>query len=261
MTDKDDQLATLFELVASGRADRVVDAVLGDAPAPVVEALRGAREALAAVGMAEPMRAPSAGLRDRILASLAARQKPRRAVLVIDMLNDHLTPGRPLEVPRAREIVPALVAKLDEARKAGDPVVYVLDEHDPADADLDSWGAHNVRGTEGAEVWPPLAPHPGDRVVRKPTYSGFTGSDLASVLAELNVDTLVMTGCLTEVGIMATATEALQRGFAVEVPPATQAGATEPNEKVAMGVLQLLPPYGAARAKLLAGLAEVRPAP
>jgi hypothetical protein len=42
----------------------------------------------------------------------------------------------------------------------------------------------------------------------------------------------------------------------VEVPVQTQAGATEANEKVAMGVLQLLPPYGPARAALLAGLGE-----
>jgi nicotinamidase-related amidase len=113
-----------------------------------------------------------------------------------------------------------------------------------------------VKGTEGAEVWPALAPHAADLVVHKPTYSGFTGSRLDEVLAGLRVDTLVLTGCLTEVGVLATATDALQRGYAVEVPPATQAGASEVNENVALGVLRLLTPYGPARAALLARLGD-----
>jgi nicotinamidase-related amidase len=176
-------------------------------------------------------------------------------MLVVDMQNDHLTRGRPLEVPRARDIVPALVARLDLARREGIPIVYVLDEHEPDDSDLDIWGTHNVKGTPGAEVWPALAPKPGDLVVRKPTYSAFVRSNLADVLSELRVDTLVLTGCATEVGLLATATDALQRGYAVEIPPDAQAGATAASEQVALGLVQLLAPYGSARKALLRELA------
>jgi nicotinamidase-related amidase len=175
----------------------------------------------------------------------------RKAVLVVDMLNDHLVPGRPLEVPRARGIVPALVARLEQARRENVPVVYVLDEHEPGDSDLDLWGSHNVKGTEGAAIWPALTPKSGDRLVRKPTYSAFTRSNLADVLSELRVDTLVLTGCLTEVGLLATATDAMQRGFAVEIPPDSQAGATAQSEHVALGIVGLLGPYGPARQALL----------
>jgi hypothetical protein len=54
---------------------------------------------------------------------------------------------------------------------------------------------------------------------------------------------------------LATATEALQRGFAVEVPPDSQAGANEITERVAMGVLAIMPPYGPARRARLEALA------
>jgi nicotinamidase-related amidase len=67
------------------------------------------------------------------------------------------------------------------------------------------------------------------------------------VLDELKVDTLVLTGCLTEIGMLATATHALEMGFAVEVPPDSQAGASAEAEQMAMGLLTLMPPYGAAR--------------
>ena len=261
MSEHDDLLADLLALVASGRADPLVDVAMADVPAPVRAELSGVREAFASLALGEPSRDPSPELRARILRSFAHRARsPRRAILVLDMLNDHLTPGRPLEVPRARAIVPAIVARLEAARREGEPIVYVNDEHDPDDADLDAWGAHNVSGSEGAQVWPAIAPKAGDRVVRKTTYSAFSHSDLAAVLTCLRVDTLVMTGCLTEVGVLATATDALQRGYAVEVPPDAQAGATEANEQVALGILRVLPPYGPARKALLAQIEAEAPA-
>ncbi len=252
MSHDNETMADLLALVLSGRADAFIDVAVGEAAPVVNPQLRATREALAAMAIAEPPCEPSPGLRSRILRSLEALDAPtRRAVLVVDMQNDHLTPGLPLEVPRARDIVPALAARLERARREGVPVVYVVDEHDPGDSDLDAWGSHNIKGTTGSAVWPALAPEPGDAVVRKPTYSAFTGSDLAELLERLQVDTLVLTGCLTEVGLLATATDALQRGYAVEIPHDSQAGATELHERVALGVVGLLPPYGPARQALL----------
>ena len=113
-------------------------------------------------------------LKARILGTLAGRPKTRAALLVIDMQNDNLRAGSTVEVPRARDIVPAVVARLDAARSAGVPVVYVIDQHAADDPDLDAWTTHNVIGSPG-QSWPPLAPKPGDRLVTKSTYSAFTG--------------------------------------------------------------------------------------
>lgn len=200
--------------------------------------------------------APSASLRTRVLASFgsARARTPRRALVVCDMIVDHLVPGRPMEVPRARAIVDALANRIAGARAAGVPVVYVVDRHAPDDPELDEWGSHAVEGTEGADVWPPLAPQPGDRVVTKPSYSAFFGSELESVLEALSVDTLVLTGCATEVQLLATGTDALQRGFALEMPPDTQAGASEVGERVALAVLSGLAPFVPARRARLARL-------
>jgi nicotinamidase/pyrazinamidase len=252
VSDSDEAVTELIALVVSGRADPLVDIAIGGAPSEVRAELRDVREALASMALAAVPCPPSPQLRARIFESLAARARPsRRAILVVDMQNDHLTPGRPLEVPRARGVVPALAARLVAARRDAVPVIYVVDEHEADDRDLDSWGAHNIRGTSGAEVWPALAPEPGDHIVAKPTYSAFTRSTLGAVLADLRIDTLVLTGCLTEIGLLATATDALQRGYAVEIPADTQAGATEASEAMALGLVGLLAPYGPARHALL----------
>ena len=258
---QEEQVAALVTAVLAGRPERLVGALLATESPEARAGFGMVAETVAAIGLgAEPV-APSANLRDRILATARARrgEGARKALLVLDMIKEHLTPGNPLEVPRARAIVPALRARLESARATGLPVVYLVDEHDPADSDMDGvdgWGAHAIRGSEGAEIWPEVAPQTGDRVVKKATYSAFTGSELGRVLDELRVDTIVLTGCLTEIGILATATEALQRGFAVEVPPEAQAGANEGSERVVLGLLGIMPPYGPARrTRLQAALA------
>jgi nicotinamidase/pyrazinamidase len=250
----DEALAELAGFVLAGRPERIEDGMLALAPAAFRQGVKDARETLAALALAADPVAPPAALRERLVGMLA-KLRTRRALVVIDMIRDHLEPGALLEVPRARAVVPALKKRLEEARAAGVPVVYVVDEHDPDDPDLDAWGAHAVKGTAGTEVWADIAPESGDRIVKKPSYSAFFETDLQGVLDELAVDTLVLTGCLTEIGIMATATDAMQRGFAVEVPPDSQAGAAPELEMAAMGTMAVMAPFGPARKALLERLA------
>ena len=54
---------------------------------------------------------------------------------------------------------------------------------------------------------------------------------------------LVLTGCATEIGIAATAHDALQRGFVVTVPPDSQAGASMIGEQVTLLALSTMPPF------------------
>ena len=73
----------------------------------------------------------------------------RQALVVIDMLNDFVRQGAVLEVPQTRRIVPALQARLAEARQDGVPVVYVCDAHEVDDREFErmGWPPHAVRGT------------------------------------------------------------------------------------------------------------------
>lgn len=144
----------------------------------------------------------------------------KEALLVVDMLNDFVLPGAPLEVPRAREIVPALKRRLEEARGQGTDVVFVCDAHAPDDREFSrmGWPPHALRGTQGAEVVTELRPREGEPVVRKSTYSGFHDSELQSVLAALKVEKLVITGCVTSICVFYTAADAVMRGYRVRVP-------------------------------------------
>lgn len=254
MSATDDREDQLLGVVLAATPDRVIDAVLRP-DAEVVAAIEGLRATLASTaGALEPVAAPPGGrsrFAARLDATVAERERPasKRALLVLDMITDYLTPGRPLFVPRARAIIPALRERLSQARAAGDDVLFVCDRHEPGDPELDVWPHHAVEGTDGSQVVPELAPLPTERVVTHRTYSAFFESELERTLRERSIETLVITGCATEISLLATATDALMRGFKVEVPPSCQAGTTEAAEKVALGVLHVMRPVEPMRSR------------
>src|SRR5512134_701993 len=142
-----------------------------------------------------------------------------RALLVIDLLEDFVRAGAPLEVPETRKILPAVRRRIARARKEGELVVYVCDSHRKNDREFArmGWPPHAVAGTPGAAVVAPIAPRPGDVVVEKKTYSGFHGTSLNSVLRRHGVRAVDLSGCVTNICILYTAADAAMRGYDVTV--------------------------------------------
>lgn len=144
----------------------------------------------------------------------------RKALLIIDMLNDFVRAGTPLEVPQNREILPALQRRLLHARRDGIPVIFISDGHTPNDPEFSrmGWPPHAIKGTAGAAVIAELAPQADEILITKTTYSGFNGTDLEEVLKKLAVDELVLTGCVSNICILYTAADAVMKGYRVIVP-------------------------------------------
>lgn len=162
----------------------------------------------------------------------------REALLVIDMLNDFLKEGAPLEVPKAREIVPHLRRELEQARKEEVPVIFICDAHKPDDPEFKIWPPHCIEGTPGAEVIEELRPQPDDFIVKKVSYSGFYNTKLEELLRSLGVQKLVLTGILTNICVLYTGVDALMRGFMVEVKDDCLAGLNEEDHRFALRQLR-----------------------
>jgi nicotinamidase-related amidase len=202
------------------------------------------RATLPALAHAAPAVMPPPALRARLLASQPRPRRPHKPVLVVlDMIQDHLTPGLSMEVPRARGIVSALQRRIAAERARATPIIYVCDTHEEGDPDYGEWPMHAKKGTPGAQVIPELAPQHGDHLIEKPTYSAFTHSKLAPLLDALHADEIILTGCATELGIQVTAADALQRGFVVTIPRDCQAGVSELGESLTLLTLSIMPPY------------------
>jgi nicotinamidase-related amidase len=162
------------------------------------------------------------------------KERKSTALLVIDMLNDFVLEGAPLEVEGAREIIPEIRGRIEDARRKSIPIIYICDNHAPDDAEFTSWPRHAVAGTRGSEVVAELAPRAGDRIVKKARYSGFCGTQLDRMLEELGVGKVTLTGVCTNICVLYTAVDALMRGFEVSVPEDSVAGLTPLDHKFAL---------------------------
>lgn len=156
------------------------------------------------------------------------------ALIVIDMLNDFVLPGAPLEVPAARAMIPVLRRTIESARTRGIPVIYVCDSHAENDPEFGIWPRHAVKGSPGARVIDELAPAPGDKVLAKTTYSAFYKTRLEETLHRMAVNKLILVGILTNICVFFTAADAVMRGFDVQIPRDGVAALSEREHQFAL---------------------------
>jgi biuret amidohydrolase len=65
------------------------------------------------------------------------------------------------------------------------------------------------------EIYEGLKPHPGDLVVAKPRYSAYYGTDLEAILRGKGIDTLIISGTVTNVCCESTTRDAFSRDYKV----------------------------------------------
>ncbi len=166
----------------------------------------------------------------------------KRAILVVDMLNDFVTGA--LKCDRGLAIVPKTAELLRGAREKGVPVIFCNDAHlKGIDHELKLWGDHAIAGTKGAEVIPELELCEKDYVVPKRRYSGFFHTDLDLLLKELGVDTVILTGLHAHMCVRHTAADAYQLGYGIVVAKDATDSFTE--EDYLYGIKYLKEVYGA----------------
>ena len=148
----------------------------------------------------------------------------RPALVVVDMNVAFTDQSSPLACS-LDGVVAAIQELLRECREAGFPVVYTTVAYDEearrtAAAFIDKVPALLTleAGSRWVEIDPRLAPLPGEPVLTKLFASAFFGTELASLLAAAERDSVIVTGASTSGCIRATALDALQHGYRPLVP-------------------------------------------
>src|SRR4029453_18347380 len=72
-----------------------------------------------------------------------------------------------------------------------------------------------IAGTPNVEIYEGLKPQMGDLVVAKPRYSAFYGTDLEAILRSKGIDTLIISGTVTNVCCESTTRDAFSRDYKV----------------------------------------------
>lgn len=156
---------------------------------------------------------------------------PKRALIVIDVQNEYFNGDLLIEYPAPALSLHNIGLAMDAARAAGVPIVVV--QHTSAaggpifQKDTPNWSLHEV-----------VASRPFDHHIEKRMPSIFTGTDAAAWLRDQGVDTLSITGYMTQNCNASTIYQALHDGYQVEmlsdatgaVPYANAAGSATAEE-------------------------------
>lgn len=153
------------------------------------------------------------------------RRGSRPVILVVDLTRGFTEPDFPTGADLT-EVVAATSALIGAGRAHGVPVVFTAIAYTPAEADGDGvvWlqkaaGMRALReGGDAVAIDPRLPKRDEDHLIVKKGASAFFGTSLASLLAGLRCDTVLVCGATTSGCVRASAVDAVQAGFPVLVP-------------------------------------------
>ncbi len=155
----------------------------------------------------------------------------RTALVVVDMQNDFVRAGAPLEVPDARATIPAIRGVVARFRRLARPIVFTRYLANPRETLLWKWSpqlrapvycckpGYRRRYTDAdreldcVAVIDELPVQPGDYVVDKYWYGSFFRTNLHDIIIGEHVDTVVIAGTVTQICVEETAREAFHLGL------------------------------------------------
>ena len=140
------------------------------------------------------------------------------AVLVVDMLKDFFKEGGAMVLEGGEALYAPHRRLLAAARAAGMPVLWLNQSLPPDDSLFQMRKVHCLAGSWGAEVVDELPVDESDIVIPKRRYSGFFQTTLDLTLRERGIDTVIVTGVVTNICVRSTVHDAFFLRYKVLVP-------------------------------------------
>jgi biuret amidohydrolase len=182
------------------------------------------------------------------------------AILIIDMQRDFCDlsgyiASMGYDLSPIREIVPRIAALRDAIAEWGGLVIHTREGHRPDLSDLPqlkAWRAQQagvqigcpgplgrvlVRGEDGWQIVPELAPRRGEIVVDKAGYSAFYATDLERILSVRGIRRVIFTGVTTDVCVHSTLRSAVDRGYECLVVEDACAATLPHHHRAAIGTI------------------------
>ena len=179
----------------------------------------------------------------------------KTALVVVDMQNAFMLPAVAHALcPMAERIVPNINRLAGAVRETGGCVVFIKTTC-RADT-IDTWStyfdlasperAHKrisalTAGSLGHQLWPTLDLRPQDLIVEKTRFSAFIegSSDLAQILRGRGLDTVIVTGTVTNVCCESTARDAMMLNFKTIMVTDGNAAATDEEHNASLASFYL----------------------
>jgi nicotinamidase-related amidase len=174
---------------------------------------------------------------DRFVSS--SDKRSHLALLLIDVINDMDFEGSDSLVALAEPMARRLRALKRRARAAGVPTIYINDNFGKWQSDFRTLVDHcinaNVPGRNVAKI---LKPDRKDYFVLKPKQSAFYGTTLDTLLRDLKIKKLILTGVAGDNCVLFSANDAYMREFKLFIPSDCIASETEAENQYALQLMK-----------------------
>lgn len=150
--------------------------------------------------------------------TIFSKDMARKALLVMDMVNEYVYGGRPLiRVAKRRQLIANIQSAIRWARKKKIPIIYINSAFRKNDPILNVIGhrAQAMKGSNGAQIITELVPEKRDYLLEKRGYDGFWKSGLDKLLKKLNVQEIHLAGQQTDCCVRETGVTAVHLGYKV----------------------------------------------
>ncbi len=165
-----------------------------------------------------------------------------KALIVIDYTYDFVADDGKLSAGKPAQDIEEKIAEVtQEAFDQGDYIFFAVDCHEETDQwhpEAKLFPAHSLKGTRGrclygalADVYDKIKGNPNVCCIDKRYYSAFSGTDLDIRLRERDVNTLVLSGLLTDICVLHTAIDAYNLGYHLEVISTAVASLSKTNDR------------------------------
>ena len=161
----------------------------------------------------------------------------RDCLLAVDLFSDFLHEDGPRLLESLRERADGLLDAVETARGRRLPIVYANDTFGVWNGDARALVQRALHGP-GGDVLAEVTPREEDAFVVKPRYSAFDLTPLELVLAQHEVERLLLVGMTTEMCVAQTAIDARERGYKVTVVTEACAAIDPELEQTALRYLE-----------------------
>jgi nicotinamidase-related amidase len=163
------------------------------------------------------------------------------ALLLIDVINDLAFEGSEPLVERTEAMSGPLAALKQRATKAGLPSIYVNDNFGQWRSDFRKTVAHcTAKASRGRRVSTRLRPTREDYFVLKPKHSGFYDTTLETLLRDLKIRRVIVTGIAGNICVLFTANDAYMRGLKIVAPRDCCVSNTAADNEAALRQIELV---------------------
>ena len=165
------------------------------------------------------------------------QMKAGHALLIIDMINPFQFKHGDLLLKHTEKMLLPLLELKERASARNVPIIYINDHYNLWQADFSRIISH-CRNEANDQLLSQIIPSADDYFLIKPKHSAFYGTALQTLLHQLAVKKLIITGIAGNICVLFTANDAYMREYRLYCPADCIASASQEDNRYALTMMK-----------------------